>query len=129
MSDLIDSPDGGGRPPVPLAGVEPNSLAGRFTFWEGRSGKRYLFTRFSPEATPDLSTAIMLFVRGSEEPRRIAAVAIGRESANVPRRLAWLLSQTQAQEVHVHFLAFEEAERRAAAIDLAAPLDLAVIGF
>ncbi|MCC6949555.1 MAG: hypothetical protein IT539_17500 [Bradyrhizobiaceae bacterium] len=87
------------------------SLAERFHFWRGMSGRRYAFTRFPLNRPPAYENAISLFVR-----RRGADVAV-LGASNAPSAPVVPLG---ADEIHVHLVQGEADAMEAALQDLSA---------
>lgn len=82
--------------------------AGRFHFWTGASGKRYVHTVYELVDCPALPAANYVLVRREPGARR-KVLAIGRVDHSVPSlNLAEIRrrgAELGAQEVHVHLLA------------------------
>jgi hypothetical protein len=119
--------------PVPLQAVAPapiplglaDDVPSRRQLWRGASGKAYSHNVYSLIACPPLPAASYLLVRRDPHGRRTALrVGLGKSDAptlnlaEVRRRGA----QLEANEVHVHFTAASEDERRLVACDLRAGL-------
>jgi hypothetical protein len=109
--------------PIPLG--LPEDVASRQQLWRGASGKGYAHSVYSLIACPPLPAASYLLVRRDRHGRRTALrVGLGESDAptlnlaEVRRRGA----QLGANEVHVHFAAASEHERRLVACDLRAGL-------
>lgn len=95
-------------------------LAGRFAYWRGRSGRRYIHTVYALGECPPLPGGVYVAVARDAFGRR-RAVAAGRLSP------LWDLAASVpagCEEVHVHLLAGTDAEAQAAAEDLRAALGL-----
>jgi len=80
----------------PLAGdagplTAPPSMAERFHFWRGRSGRRYAFTVFNREV-PAFERFVALYVRREGEDRIVVAVGTMKQSG----------FSGDFDEVHVH---------------------------
>ena len=96
-------------------------LAGRFQFWTGASGRRYVHTVYSLIECPALPAGNYVLVHRNAEGRRIV-LAVGRVSnvtaslnlAEIRRRGAEL----GANEVHVHLLATNAKQSRLIETDL-----------
>jgi hypothetical protein len=89
MQDILIRPLAGDA--GPLAAPENSALSGRFHFWRGASGRRYVCSVFPPERLPAYERAIALFVcKGTSQ---IVGVAAG---------LADRSALAGADEVHVH---------------------------
>lgn len=109
--------------PIPLGLAE--DVPSRQQLWRGASGKGYAHNVYSLLACPPLPAAGYLLVRRDRHGRRTALrVGLGQSDAptlnlaDVRQRGA----QLGANEVHVHFQAASEDERRLVACDLRAGL-------
>lgn len=112
------------RPAPPRNSHEARiEAAGRFHFWTGASGKRYVHTVYSLFDCPPLDAGNYILVRRSAPGQTSRAVlAIGRLSdqaatlnlAEIRQRAATL----GADEVHVHLLATSSQEAQAVETDL-----------
>ena len=109
--------------PAPVALGFPQDLPARLHFWRGASGTRYVHTVYSLIECPPLPRALDLLVRRNREGRReVLHISCGESDAptlnlaHVRQRGA----QLGANEVHVHFLAETEAQRRLLTCDLRA---------
>lgn len=82
--------------------------AGRFHFWTGASGKRYVHTVYELVDCPALPAANYILVRREPGTRR-KVLAIGRVDQSVPSlnlaEIRQRAAELGAQEVHVHLLA------------------------
>jgi hypothetical protein len=109
--------------PEPIAlGVEQD-LPARLHFWRGASTRRYVHSVYSLIECPPLPSAVYLLVRRSKDgQRQVLHIDCGRSDtptlnlARVRQRGA----QLEANEVHVHFLAACQAQRRLIVCDLRA---------
>ena len=109
--------------PEPIAlGVEQD-LPARLHFWRGASTRRYVHSVYSLIECPPLPSAVYLLVRRSKDgQRRVLHINCGRSDAptlnlaQVRQRGA----QLGANEVHVHFLAANQAQRHLVVCDLRA---------
>ena len=95
----------------------------QFQFWTGASGQRYVHSVFSLIGCPELPKAVYLLVRRDQHDRR-TVLRVGRtrhdaESLNLAE-IRHRGAQLGANEVHVHFLAKSERERRRIELDLRA---------
>ena len=98
-------------------------LAGRFHFWSGASGRRYVHTIYSLLECPAIPAGNYILVHRDAEGRRLV-LAVGRVSnaaaslnlAEIRRRGAEL----GANEVHVHLLAPSAKQSRLVESDLRA---------
>jgi hypothetical protein len=111
--------------PEPVALGVMQDLPARLHFWRGASGKRYVHNVYSLIECPPLPKALYLLVRRDRSGRReVLHIGCGESDAptlnlaQVRRRGATL----GANEVHVHFLAASEEERRLITCDLRAGL-------
>lgn len=92
-----------------------------FTFWRGATGTRYVHTIYSLLECPELPNANLVLARrhasGRVEIARVCRVEHDAMSLNLAevRRLA---AQLGANEVHVHLLARNEAQRAAIEHDI-----------
>jgi hypothetical protein len=88
----------------------------RFHYWRGKSGRRYLFSAVPEEALKDLSSVVVLFADG--EPADPRAAWVGEiDGFGRPRGRA-LAELRERAVAFVHFLARNDAERRAVLDDL-----------
>lgn len=111
--------------PAPVSLGLPEEVPARRQVWRGASGKGYAHSVYSLIACPPLPAASYILVRRDRHGRRTALrVHLGQSDAptlnlaHVRRRGA----QLGANEVHVHFQAASEDERRLVACDLRAGL-------
>jgi hypothetical protein len=92
-------------------------------FWRGASARRYVHTVYSLIECPPLPRALYLLVRRHKDGRR-DVLHIGCGESDAPTlnlaRIRQRGAQLGANEVHVHFLAETEAERRLVTCDLRA---------
>ncbi len=82
-------------------------LGGRFHYWSGQSGTRYIFSIYKPGSCPPLPGAVYVIVKRRADDRR-EALAIGRFPAFwecASREAAKLIRTSGGDEVHVHLLA------------------------
>ena len=95
-----------------------------FRRWRGRSGRSYLVSTHAIENCPDYSGAVVLAVCSTtSELVWVGEAGVGGDA------LRWALigaRRAGADEVHVHLLAADAAERCAAIADLAAAASLAL---
>jgi hypothetical protein len=95
----------------------------QFQFWTGASGQRYVHSVFSLIGCPELPKAVYLLVRRDQHDRR-TVLRVGRTRHDaVSLNLAEIRhrgAQLGANEVHVHFLAKSDRERRRIELDLRA---------
>lgn len=95
--------------------------AQQFQFWTGASGERYVHSVFSLIGCPEVPKAVYLLVRRDQRDRR-TVLRVGRtahdaESLNLAE-IRHRGAQLGANEVHVHFLAASDRERRQVELDL-----------
>jgi hypothetical protein len=109
--------------PDPVALGFAQDLPARLHFWRGASTKRYVHTVYSLIECPPLPRAVFLLVhRGKAGRRQVLHIDCGHSDAptlnlaQVRQRGA----QLSANEVHVHFLAATEEQRRVVVFDLRA---------
>jgi hypothetical protein len=109
--------------PEPVALGVQQDLPARLHFWRGASTKRYVHTVYSLIECPPLPRAVYLLVRRSKDgQRQVLHIDCGRSDAptlnlaQVRQRGA----QLGANEVHVHFLAVDQNQRRLVVCDLRA---------
>lgn len=117
--------------PSNLAGLSGSGLSDRFCFWRGRSGRRYVFSIYrtgdtDETAVPRYSEAVMIAARrGSDGGRSI--LRVGRTGA-LPGLVVSSSERDErfdedADELHFHLLAGDNAEREAIVSDLAEASD------
>ncbi len=101
--------------------IEP--AAQQFQFWAGASGERYVHSVFSLIGCPEIPEAVYMLVRCDGNGRR-TVLRIGRaEHDAASLNLAEIRhrgAQLGANQVHVHFLADSDRERRQVELDLRA---------
>ncbi len=88
-------------------------LGGRFHYWSGQSGRRYIFSIYKPGACPPLPGAVYVIANRRPDGGR-EALAVGRFPAVwecASREVAKLIRSSGGDEVHVHLLA--ESDRQA----------------
>ncbi len=109
--------------PEPVALGMPQDLPARLHFWRGASAKRYVHTVYSLIECPPLPKAMYLLVHRSKDGRR-EVLHVGSGESDAPTlnlaRIRQRGAQLGANEVHVHFLAETEAQRRLVTCDLRA---------
>ena len=109
--------------PAPVALGFPQDLPARLHFWRGASATRYVHTVYSLIECPPLPRALYLLVHRNKEGRReVLHIACGENDAPTLNlaRVRQRGAQLGANEVHVHFLAETEAQRRLVTCDLRA---------
>ncbi len=107
----------------PLAALADEALSPRFCAWRGASGRRYIASVYEADVCPAYCDAALIAVAaGADGRRRILALAdTGVFPEPVVARLAETLRPlAERLEFHLHLLAANSAERRAALDDLAA---------
>lgn len=106
---------------APLEAAEAGQHGGRFMFWSGASGKRYVHSIYALTDCPELPAANFVLTRRGSDGRR-AVLAIGRvTNASHSLNLAEIRqrgAQLDASEVHVHLLATDAREMRNVEFDL-----------
>jgi len=109
--------------PQPVALGVPQDLPSRLHFWRGASAKRYVHTVYSLIECPPLPRAIYLLVHRDKDGQR-KVLHIGHGGSDAPTlNLAQVRqrgAQLGANEVHVHFLADTDEQRRLLMCDLRA---------
>lgn len=109
--------------PIPLG--LPEEVPARQQVWRGASGKGYAHSVYSLIACPPLPAASYVLVRRDRHGRR-RALRVGLGQSDAPTlnlaRVRRRGAQLGANEVHVHFAAASEDERRLVACDLRAGL-------
>lgn len=104
-----------------LEAAEAGQHGGRFMFWSGASGKRYVHSIYALTECPDLPAANFVLTRRNADGRR-AVLAIGRvTNSSSSLNLAEIRqrgAQLGATEVHVHLLATDAREMRNVEFDL-----------
>lgn len=105
----------------PAAVCRERTLTQPFHYWRGGSGRRYLHTVFSLIDCPEMAKANYILVhRGPGGARR--ALAVGQTVADAASlnlaRLRHQGARLGANEIHIHLLAEDHAERDAVAADL-----------
>ncbi len=113
---------------APLSVLASEGLGGRFRFWRGASGRRFMFSVYASEACPAYDQAVL--VGAAVEPdgaRRILFIAdTGAFPEPVLDRARRTLAKARNKvEFHVHLLALSPRERMAVIADLASPPDFA----
>jgi hypothetical protein len=94
--------------------------------WRGRSGRRYVvgIHGLNELGVEDLVGAVLIAVRRDTLGiARVVDVACGENARDTLRETAWLdaMRRRGAQEVHIHLLAADDAERSEIAQDLRDP--------
>ena len=106
----------------PLRAGAGLALVRRFHAWRGRSGRRYEVSAYEASAAPDYAGVVALAVRRTPDGRLTMLGAVARDSEDVS--LVANPAFARADEIHLHLLAENEAERAKVVRDLAgeAPL-------
>ena len=97
----------------PSSASEALTLGGRFHYWTGQNGKRYIFSVYAAGSCPPLPGAVYVIAKKGHDGSRFP-LAIGRFPAlweSASRQAARLLKSSGGDEVHVHLLA--DDDRRA----------------
>lgn len=101
--------------------AEAGINGGRFMFWSGASGKRYVHTIYALADCPELPSANYVLTQRGPDGRR-AVLAIGRlTNAVASLNLAEIRqrgAELGASEVHVHLLAADTSEMQQVELDL-----------
>ena len=102
------------------AASENLPLGGRFHYWTGQSGNRYIFSIYKPGACPPLPGAVYVIANRRPDGSR-DALAIGRfpeiwECAS--NEAAKLIKASGGDEVHVHLLAESDRDAEDIVCDL-----------
>jgi hypothetical protein len=109
-------------PLAPVAGMAIDESA-RCQFWRGASGRRYMHTVYSLIECPPVPQATYLLARREHDgSRQVVHIASGENSAPTLNlaRIRQVGATLGANEVHVHFLAETEGQRRLVTCDLRA---------
>jgi hypothetical protein len=107
-----------------LAALAGTQLASRFCSWTGRSGRRYVFSVYSPAACPAFCNALLLVaVRDSSDRLRVVSMgdtgAFPEQAIAQAKRKSKRLEFEAGLEFQIHLLSASRAGREAAAADLA----------
>ncbi len=101
----------------------PEPPVHQFQFWAGASGERYVHSVFSLIGCPELPKAVYVLMRSDAGGRR-TVLRVGRTEHDAPSlNLAEIRHKGAtlgADEVHVHFLARTQGQRRDVEADLRA---------
>lgn len=109
--------------PEPVALGMPQDLPGRIHFWRGASARRYVHNVYSLIECPPLPRAMYLLVhRDKRGQRKVLHIGCGQTDAPTLNlaRVRQRSAQLGANEVHLHFLAETDAQRRLVMCDLRA---------
>lgn len=102
---------------IPLAAAELG-MGGKFRYWQGGSGRRYLFTEVPLEELQDYSDAILVLTRPGKR-TRFKPVWIGEVDKVNRRTKPWDRRQVRrAEGAYVHFLAGSRSDRKRVIDDL-----------
>lgn len=107
------------------AASETLPLGGRFHYWQGQSGTRYIFSIYKPGACPPLPGAVYVIANRRPDGSR-AALAIGRFPAVwecASHEAIKLIKATGGDEVHVHLLAESDRDAEDIVCDMKPALD------
>ncbi len=107
-----------------LAALAETTLASRFCSWEGLSGRRYIFSVYSPAECPAFCDAVLLVAARDREGRRQAVSVYDTGQFPEPVLLEAkraLSPYAGALEFHLHLLAATPAERADVRADLPVP--------
>ena len=113
---------------TPSSASEALTLGGRFHYWTGRGGKRYIFSVYQAGACPPLPGAVYVIAKRGHDGKRFP-LAIGRFPAlweSASRQAAKLLKSSGGDEVHVHLLADDDQNAEEIVCDLKPALGGAV---
>lgn len=109
---------------APVAGSAISESA-RSLFWDGASGRRYVHTVYSLLECPPVPQATYLLARrendGSCRVLRVASAESSAPTLNLAQ-IRQVGATLGANEVHVHYLAETEGQRRLVSCDLRAVL-------
>ena len=100
--------------------LRDEGFATRFWYWRGASGREYIHSIFGPGDCPPLPGAVYVAVRRHGDRRQALAVGLFTEFWNEGDGVH--LAHDGADEIHVHLLARDAADARAAAADLVASI-------
>ncbi len=109
----------------PSTAREALTLGGRFHYWTGQTGDRYIFSVYRAGACPPLPGAVYV-IAGKSHGGDLFPVAIGRFAAiweDANRQALKLLNNTGGDEVHVHLLAKDDETAEQIVCDLRPHLD------
>jgi hypothetical protein len=106
--------------PLPETLLSQAPGADRFWYWHGASGRKYIHSIYAVGRCPPVPGAIFVAVRRQGNERR--AVAVRRFPAIWEDAFATFLSRN-ADEVHVHLLARDQADAESILSDLRAAFD------
>lgn len=109
-----------------LESLAGDALAARFHAWRGNSGQRYICSVFpvtaEPDAgLPDFTEAVVIAAACEDDgARRLVALRQCERGANPYARESFIIEALAAgaSEWHIHLLASEEMQRRAAVADI-----------
>lgn len=107
------------------AASETLPLGGRFHYWSGQSGTRYIFSIYKPGACPPLPGAVYVIANRRPDGSR-DALAVGRFPAVwecASHEVIKLIKATGGTEVHVHLLAENDRDAEDVVCDLKPALD------
>ena len=114
---------------IPSATASDDRFRERFHYWKGLSGRRYIFSVYSPKACPPLPGAVYIAVARDSQGNRMAR-AIGRFAhywETGSGNIAAMAREAGATEVHVHLLAEDDSAADATVADLKAAIAPAAV--
>lgn len=106
---------------TPLSALAGEALGARFRSWRGASGRRYVFSIYSPQSCPAYSHVVIIVaaVEADGERKALFIADSGWFPDIVFARAAAKWKSAGAEiEFHIHLLATSPAERRALIADL-----------
>jgi hypothetical protein len=109
-----------------LESLAGGALAARFHAWRGSSGQRYICSVFPVTGDPDVGlpdfteAVVIAAAYENDRTRRLVAVRQCEKGANPYARESFIIEALAAgaSEWHIHLLASEETQRRAAIADI-----------
>ena len=106
---------------APLSALADDALGARFRSWRGATGRRYVFSVYSPQCCPAYSHAVIIVaaVVAAGDRTALCIADTGSFPEIVLARAAAEWTGAGAEiEFHIHLLANSPAERRALIADL-----------
>jgi hypothetical protein len=96
-------------------------IIGRFRYWQGASGQRYMFTEIDPDEVADYPDTVLLLVEArSRKPAKLAFLGeVGASCSDLAAMLA-AGGRNARLRAFIHFLADNSDRRRQVIADLAA---------
>ncbi len=110
-----------GEDNAPLSALDGEPLGARFRSWRGASGRRYVFSIYSPHGCPAYSHAVMIVAAATDAGDRRALFVADTgcfPELVVAGAIANWTAAAAGIEFHVHLLANSPAARRALIADL-----------